>query len=123
MPRYGIDKNKIQRVVNAVLPKSKAVREFGLVFVSPAEMSGLNKKYRGRKGPANVLSFDTGDVVLCPSVIKVEAKEYGLPEADWMTRLIVHGILHLAGYRHDGRKDTGKMEKLEKRIWEKLISV
>ncbi|MBI4120153.1 MAG: rRNA maturation RNase YbeY [Parcubacteria group bacterium] len=111
-----------------MLPKSKAVREFGLVFVSSQKMRQLNKRYRGRNHPTNVLSFETGpsnelgagDVVLCPSVIKAEAKKYGFTQKNWMTRLVVHGILHLAGYGHDTRKDTEVMENTETRILNKL---
>ena len=84
----GINKSRILRVVNSVLPKSKAVREFSLVFVSPAQMAELNKKYRGYSGPTNILSFEegpsnelgAGDVVICPTVVRQEAKKYSFTQ-------------------------------------------
>lgn len=116
----GIDKNKILNTVNAVLPKNKALKEFGLVFVSVKKMRELNKKYRGRNKPANVLSFETGDVVVCPKMAADEAKDLGFTQKNWMTRLIVHGILHLVGYDHDTHGDLVKMEGLEKKAFKKL---
>lgn len=115
MPAYGIDKNRILKITNSVLPQNKAVKEFGLVFVSADKMAELNKKYRGRSGATNVLTFEEGDIALCLPVIRREAKSYGFTQKKWMTRLVVHGILHLAGYEHG----LG-MERLEERILNKL---
>ncbi len=120
MTFHRISKNKILRAANSVLPKGKAVREFGLIFVSKKKMAELNKKYRGRVGATNVLSFETGEVVLCAEVVGEEAKKYGFTQKKWMTRLIVHGILHLAGYDHKVRQDKLDMERLEKIVLGKL---
>ncbi len=124
---YGISKNKILKVVNSILPRNKAVREFGLVFVSVEKMIELNKKYRGQVRPTNVLSFKAdaselgaGDVVICSKVVAEEAKTYGFTHKNWMTRLIVHGILHLVGYDHDTVTLQKQMEKLEKNVLSKL---
>ena len=124
----GIDKTKILKVVNSVLAKNKAVSDYGLIFVSKKKMTELNKKYRRKNKPTNVLSFETGlandlgagDVVVCPKVAAEEAKKYGFTQKNWMTRLIVHGILHLAGYDHEAQKDELEMERLEKIILAKL---
>ena len=105
-----------------MLPKSKAVREFGLVFVSPQKMRQLNKKYRDQDKSTNVLSFEEGDVVLCPKVIETEAKKYGFTQKNWMTRLVVHGILDLTGYDHGARKSALEVEKLEERILGRLAA-
>ena len=124
----GIDKNKILGATNAVLLKNKAVSDYGLIFVSKQKMAELNKKYRHKKGATNVLSFGAGpskelgagEVVICPKVAAEEAKSYGFTQKNWMTRLIVHGILHLAGYGHETVMARGDMERLEKRILYKL---
>lgn len=124
----GIDKNKILEATNAVLSKGKTVGDYGLIFVSKQKMAELNKKYRHEKGATNVLSFGTGpskelgsgEVVICPKVAAEEAKSYGFTQKNWMTRLIVHGILHLAGYDHDTITTQGRMGKLEKKILSKL---
>lgn len=116
----GVGKNKILKAVNSVLPKNKAIHEFGLVFVSAKKMAELNKKYRGKAKPTNVLSFETGDVVVCPAVAAREAKKYGFTHKNWMTRLIVHGILHLAGYDHKKSKEGMTMKHLEDKVCGKL---
>ncbi|MBI2454121.1 MAG: rRNA maturation RNase YbeY [Parcubacteria group bacterium] len=124
----GIDKNKILKAANSALPKGKAVNDYGLIFVSKQKMAELNKKYRHKKGATNVLSFGTGlskelgagTVVLCPKVAGAEAKEHGFTQKNWMTRLIVHGILHLAGYGHDTATTQKQMEGLEKIVLSKL---
>lgn len=110
------------------MPKSKTIREFGLIFVSPRKMAELNLKYRRQNKPTNVLSFGTGfskelgagDVVVCPEVAAAEAKKYGFTQKNWMTRLVVHAILHLAGYDHKTRRDELEMERLEKVVLRKL---
>ncbi len=103
-----------------VVPKNKAIREFGLIFVSPKKMAEFNLKYRRLNKPTNVLSFETGDVVVCPAVAAEEAKRYGFTQKNWMTRLIVHAILHLAGYNHQTFKDETAMKYLEDKVCGKL---
>lgn len=125
----GINKSKIAKAVGSVLPKNRAVGDFGLIFVSSKRMAELNKQYRGKPEPTNVLSFssgeirngwDSGDVVVCPIVVKKQAEKSGFTQKKWMTRLIVHGILHLAGYDHKTEKERIVMEKLEEKTIEKL---
>jgi len=116
----GVSKAKISKVVNSLLPKKKAITDFGLIFVSSKRMAELNKKYRSKSGPTNVLSFDSGDVVVCPSVVKKQAEKFGFTQKKWMTRLIVHGILHLAGYDHKTEKDRIKMENFEDKVLKKM---
>ncbi len=116
----GVSKSKISKAVNSLLPKNKAITDFGLIFVSTKRMAELNKKYRGKCGPTNVLSFDSGDVVICPSVVKKQAEKFGFTQKKWMTRLIVHGILHLAGYDHKTEKDRLGMENFEDKVLKKL---
>ncbi len=116
----GIDKNKILKAVNSVLPRNKTSPEIGLVFVSEKRMLELNKKYRGKNKITNVLSFNEGDIVICPVVVKREAQEYGFTQKYWMTRLVVHGILHLIGYGHVRVRDRKEMERLEKNILGRL---
>ena len=91
-----------------------------LFFVSSKRIAELNKKYRGKSGPTNVLSFDSGDVVICPSVVKKQAEKLGFTQKKWMTQLIVHGILHLAGYEHKSIIGRKVMEKMEDKVLKKL---
>jgi probable rRNA maturation factor len=125
---FGLSLDKIVKAVVASIQKNKTISEIGLVFVSKKRMLELNKKYRGKNKVTNVLSFSegppndlgAGDIVICPVVVKREAQEYGFTQKYWMTRLVVHGILHLIGYGHVRVRDRKEMEGLEKNILGRL---
>lgn len=81
-------------------------------FVDAQEMTKLNKKFRGKKKPTDVLSFEQpnagapnlvllGDLVLCTDVVRAQAKEIGHGVRDEATILAAHGLLHLLGYDHE----------------------
>lgn len=125
---FGLSLDKIVKAVRSSIPKNKTIPEIGLVFVSPKKMRELNKKYRGKNKATNVLSFSegppnnlgAGDIIICPEVVKKEAQAYGFTQKSWMTRLAVHGILHLIGYDHVRVKGSKEMEGLEKKILGRL---
>ena len=71
----------------------------------------LNRTFRGKAKPTNVLTFDTGDIVLCHPVVAREARKQGKSLAAHYAHLVVHGVLHLRGFAH-GRA----MERREARI-------
>lgn len=71
-----------------------------LRIVGAAEGRLLNRKYRSKNRPTNVLSFHSGDIVLCHPVIAREAREQGKRIAAHYAHLVVHGVLHLRGHSH-----------------------
>jgi probable rRNA maturation factor len=78
----------------------------------------LNRTFRGRDRPTNVLSFDgapgaLGDVVLALETIAAEAEAQGKTLADHLAHLVVHGVLHLMGYDHERPGQARRMERLE----------
>ena len=99
--------------------------------VSSDEMKTLNKDYRGKDKPTNVLSFPMtlpeevgisilGDLALCNEVIEAEARQQDkTSEAHW-AHMIVHGMLHLLGYDHIEDNEAETMETKEIEIMEKL---
>jgi probable rRNA maturation factor len=80
----------------------------------------LNKKYRGKAKATNVLTFDTGDVVLCHPVVRREARQQGKSLAAHYAHLVVHGALHLRGYDHMKKADAARMERAEIRRLRRL---
>jgi probable rRNA maturation factor len=98
----------------------------GLVIrvVDEAESRDLNRRYRHKDKPTNVLSFPfepvpgidethLGDLVICAPVVQRQAVEQGKTcEAHW-AHMVVHGVLHLLGYDHETDTDAGVMEALE----------
>lgn len=93
-----------------------------VVFVNDQYIQALNKTYRGKDRPTNVLSFTygadglLGEVYVSVETAKRQAKKFRHPLADELIQLIVHGILHVHGYDHEEEEDYKKMFALEKKI-------
>ena len=95
--------------------------------VGAATSRRLNREYRGKDQPTNVLSFPAspvereltgslGDLAICAAVVAGEAREQGkAPGAHW-AHMVVHGVLHLHGYDHQSARDARRMEGLEVEI-------
>lgn len=105
--------------------------EISLVFTDDAEQRALNRDYRKKDRPTNVLSFANlddegppaagqprllGDVVLARETVAREAREQGKSTADHTVHLLVHGTLHLLGYDHEEAAAAAEMEALERAI-------
>jgi probable rRNA maturation factor len=97
--------------------------EVGIRICSSRSMSALNRRFRGKVGPTDVLSFRDGtpqpggevylgDIVIAAPVAATAAKEEGVPFEVELKRLLLHGILHLAGYDHEA--DSGAMRRKER---------
>lgn len=106
----------------AAKPAAIAIR-----FAGDEEIAALNRRWRGRSKPTNVLSFPAakppaepanqprplGDIVLAFGVVAREAQEQGKPIAAHTAHLIVHGVLHLLGFDHDTATKARRMETAE----------
>ena len=106
--------------------------EVSLVLASDAMVADLNRDYRGKEGPTNVLSFAQsdgdqppavaampemlGDVIIAFGVTQAEAADQGIPLADHLSHLCVHGMLHLLGFDHEDAAEADEMERLETEI-------
>jgi len=105
--------------------------EMAVQVVSPARMRVLNRRFRGKDKPTNVLAFpaqDTGsarpkplgDVVICAAVLRREARAQGKSETAHWAHLVIHGTLHLAGYDHEDEGDARRMERREVALLRRL---
>lgn len=95
-------------------------------LVGNAESRRLNRTWRGKDKPTNVLSFpsgaalpvasqsmELGDLAICAPVVAREAREQQkLPRAHW-AHMVIHGVLHLLGHDHENDADAHEMEALE----------
>ena len=106
--------------------KLPAKRRLTLLLAGDARLKTLNHDFRGKKKPTNVLSFPSdqagyaGDVALAYGVTRKEALAAGKSFADHARHLVVHGVLHLAGYDHMTDRDAKVMEPLEAKILARL---
>ncbi len=89
-------------------------------IVGEREGRELNRTFRNIDRATNVLSFETGDVVLCHPVIRREARAQGKSVAAHYAHLVVHGVLHLRGYAHEKKRDAARMEAREIRILRRI---
>ena len=102
-----------------------------VAFVSDRAMRELNKRWRGKRGTTDVLSFPAGqeefekgeglslgDVVISVEQAGRQAAEHGLEFENEVEQLILHGLLHLCGYDHE--RDGGEMNALELRLRRRL---
>jgi probable rRNA maturation factor len=106
---------------------SRVGHEISFVLTDDKRMRTLNRAYRGKDKPTNVLSFAAlegarpkpvmpwllGDVVLTSGVIAREAKAQRKSVPHHLSHLAVHGVLHLLGYDHEQDRDAETMEALE----------
>ncbi|QDK37337.1 rRNA maturation RNase YbeY [Bdellovibrio sp. NC01] len=112
-----------RKVINA----EKAKRELTLVFLDKKPAQKINKEFRGKDYATDVLSFDSmdpsslGELVMCPEVLKKQAKEHSLTFQKELGYMLLHGILHLLGYDHEtSEADAKEMFKIQDTIFEKL---
>lgn len=114
----------------AVQPESDDV-EMTVRIVDEAESQALNRTYRAKDRPTNVLSFPfecptevslplLGDLVICRQVVEYEAAEQEKPLMAHWAHMVVHGSLHLLGYDHIDDSEAEEMESLETKIMQGL---
>ncbi|WP_375401938.1 rRNA maturation RNase YbeY [uncultured Sphingomonas sp.] len=124
----------VERTPYSGLLASAAMVELSVRLTSDEEVHQLNRQYRGKDKPTNVLSFPMiqpdliesvsansddgevllGDIVLAHGVCAAEAAERGIAVADHAAHLMVHGVLHLLGYDHAGDQEGDAMERIER---------
>jgi probable rRNA maturation factor len=114
-----------------------SVRQISVSLIGDKEMKVLNSAYRGKDKPTDVLSFAAleglslkelsqsgveytlGDLVISLDTAVVQAKRYRWSESEEILRLLIHGILHLLGYDHEGVSplEAQLMRRVEKRLF------
>ena len=133
---YLIDKNiegvcqeTITKVFeNDTIPLRSSKGEIGLLLTTNDRMVDLNKVYRKKNAPTNVLSFPNGlqsfdetpiflgDIAIGYSITLEESIEANLPFLNHMQHLLVHGCLHLLGFDHEETDEAEEMERVEIKI-------
>lgn len=111
----------------AALRQERQHAELVIRLVDEAESRKLNREFRGKDRPTNVLSFPSdlpsvvqsdllGDLVICAPVVLREAAEQGKSARAHWAHMVVHGVLHLLGYDHQEQIDADVMERLEREV-------
>lgn len=103
--------------------------EINMVFISNARMRRMNRKYLKHDYDTDVITFDysdgseiSGDVFINVEQVRKNAAHYQVTEDEEIRRVMIHGILHLAGYRDSNRKEQKVMREMENEalnLWKK----
>lgn len=116
---------RLKLAAEAARKAGKLKGDVTILLSDDAKLRTLNHDFRGKDKATNVLSFPgadgyAGDIAIAHGVTAAEAKEASKTFADHATHLVVHGMLHLAGYDHERPKDAKIMEPLEVKILKRL---
>ena len=119
-PGLVIDRARLRRWVRSALERDARLL---VRFVDRAEGRALNRQFRGRNKPTNVLTFDyaheplvEADIVICIPVVLAEADAAARNPADHLAHLVIHGVLHAQGYDHQDDVQAHAMESREVRL-------
>jgi probable rRNA maturation factor len=115
----------------ARIAPASARGELAIALVSDRRIQKLNREFRGKDAPTDVLSFPAahpalpthpadprplGDLVIATGVARRQARESGHSYATELRVLALHGLLHLIGYDHHHPADRGRMARAERRL-------
>jgi probable rRNA maturation factor len=132
--RLLVSRARVSEAAAAAL-KAERVKDamLSITFVGRAAMSELNRRYLRHHGPTDVISFALqrtgkrgaviGDIYICPEVARDNAKRQGVPIAEEVLRLVVHGTLHVLGHDHPTgeSRTTSMMWRRQERILARVL--
>lgn len=117
----GLNKTKVR---NQKRLKDKSLT---LVFLDPLPMKKINKQFRGKNKPTDVLSFASiesgslGEILFCLDVLKKQATQQGHSVEREFLYMLIHGVLHLLGYDHElSPKEEKLMFKIQDQLFQSL---
>jgi probable rRNA maturation factor len=125
---WGIEAKEFETVVSRLEKHLlKTEGELDIVFVDDAEIHRLNKAYRHKDKPTDVLSFSyidsrsendstLGEIFISVPTARKQAPDYGNTLTQEIQKLITHGVLHVFGYDHETDSDYEKMSAMEGKI-------
>lgn len=138
-----VSSGKVKKIMVRVLGElrlgglRKDLFQVSVLFVNDATIHKLNRKFRGKNKPTDVLSFpqvenlrgklfspSLGDIVISLDTAKTQAKEFGVSLYEELLRLLIHGTLHLAGYDHEkvSASKAQKMRRTEAKLFRAIYS-
>jgi probable rRNA maturation factor len=135
----ALDRGWLESVARRVLEAENvgAKSEMGLVISTGERVRQLNRDYRNRDEPTDVLAFSAGEeaadspfvlppdgvlhlgeVIISYPQALIQAEQHGHPLQKELSILLIHGLLHLLGYDHEESDDEGRMQSREKELLE-----
>ena len=122
--------NSVNQIFKIIKFSSNNEVSISFLLTSNSEIKLLNQKYRNKNKPTNVLSFPMnekienknylGDVVISCEKIIDESYEQNIKKYKYLSKMTIHGVLHLLGFKHDTDRQFNKMNSIEKNILEEM---
>ena len=128
--RVPLSRSRVDGIARAVL-RAERVRDalISITFVSAPRIAAMNRKHLDHRGPTDVISFGfsrpsrrdpvVGDIYIAPAVGRRNAKRAGVAIREEITRLVVHGVLHVLGHEHpegEARLSSAMWRRQEKLV-------
>ncbi len=122
-------KKKVEEILKSLKKMDKSI---SINFVGEDKIKSLNRIYRKKDKVTDVLSFcaqegqkmphsnDLGDIFICVPQVKRQAKKYDFSYKYELSRMMVHGILHLIGHDHIKKTEANKMFEIQEQILKKV---
>ncbi len=124
-----LPKREALELADRILRREKQRLPVNIVIVDDRAIRALNKTYRGRSRPTDVLAFPAdpdlgilGEVYISVDTARRQASEYDVTLRQEILQLVVHGILHLCGYDHERKKDAAVMKAREDSYRERFLN-
>ena len=87
-------------------------------FISKNEIKNLNRVYRSKDAPTDILSFplekNSGEIVICKQIAKLKSVNFNYSIRKYLCLLVIHGLLHLKGLSHGAKMEQLELEYLSK---------
>ena len=127
----SLDLDSLESFAETLRKRVARGREFHCLLTGDAELQSLNRQFRRKNEPTDVLSFPSGgpepagsgpagDIAISLARARAQAREWGHPLEDEIRILMLHGVLHLMGMDHE--TDSGEMRRTEAR-WRKKLGL
>lgn len=134
--RILLNLKKVRRATQKILTELGLLdAELSVLLVDDARIRDLNRRYLNRDKPTNVLAFPMregefstlhpnllGDLVISVETAKRQSDRFGLNEMEMVILLMVHGVLHLVGYEHEGTKKGAREMSLKQKDLFRIVT-
>lgn len=125
--KHQVKKDEIEKILQRAAASLNVTGELALVFGGDVLLRRLNRDYRFKDKPTDVLSFESqgkdmglGDVIISVETARANAVRFGRSLDRELEILALHGFLHVLGYDHE--TDNGEMDTLEKQLRARLLT-
>lgn len=119
--RAGVSAAWVRRVIAGTLKAERSRADIQALVTDDRRIRRLNKKFLKHDHATDVISFDTGDIVVSADTARRWAREHGIPYKEELARYLVHGTLHFLGYDDKKKNDHRRMHARQEALLKKIL--